>query len=176
MYMAGMRRVVVLAVVLAGSGAVASQSEPASDWDRLRFLEGKWVGEGSSELGKGSGSFTFEPDLRGKVLVRRNHSEYPATKDRPKYVHDDLMIVYSEPATHETRAFYCDTEGHIIHYGVSVSSEGRAVTLLSDRTDGGPRFRLGYVQIAPGHLSIKLEQAEADSFHTIVEGRVRKVP
>ena len=59
--------------------------------------------EGSREQGQGSGYFTFELDLQGKVLVRRNHSEYPATKDRPTYVHEDPMIVFFDTVAHYFR-------------------------------------------------------------------------
>jgi len=31
-----------------------------------------------SEAGRGGGYATFEEDLQNKVIVRRNHAEYPA--------------------------------------------------------------------------------------------------
>jgi hypothetical protein len=42
-----------------------SGNVPGDVW---RFMRGKWVGEGSSELGQGSGYFSFEPDLLGKSV------------------------------------------------------------------------------------------------------------
>jgi hypothetical protein len=158
---------------------VAAQQKAGPNWDAWQFMQGKWVGEGSSELGAGSGYFTFEPDLQNKAWVRRNYSKYPATKDRPMYVHEDLMIVYFDPITQQTRAFYYDTEGHEIHYTATWSADGNIITFLSDASETGPRFRLTYLKGSPGHMSLTLEMAKPDKpdeFHNIVQGKVRKLP
>ena len=63
-------------------------------WEKWAWLIGAWKGEGSGEPGQGGGTFSFTPDLDKKIIVRKSHSEYPATKDKPKIVHEDLMIVY----------------------------------------------------------------------------------
>ena len=170
---------VALLALITCSAVTWPQQKTALDRDPWQFLQGKWVGEGSSELGEGSGYFSFERDLQNKAWVRRNHSEYPATKDRPKYVHDDLMIVYFDPGAHQTRAFYCDTEQHIIYYTATVSTDGRTLTFLGDRQEGAPRFRLTYVRGEPGYMTVTLEMAQAskpENFERIVEGKVRKVP
>ncbi|HEX3557724.1 MAG TPA: hypothetical protein VHU19_00865 [Pyrinomonadaceae bacterium] len=147
--------------------------------DSLRFLLGKWAGEGGGEAGQGAGYFTFEEGLQGRVLVRKNHSEYPATKDRPAFTHDDLMVVYADPSTKQTRAFYTDSEGHVINYAVSVSGEGRSVVFLSDPHDAGPRYRLTYALTQPDGLALTFEVAPADHpdrFGKFIEGKVRKLP
>lgn len=143
----------------------------------LKFLEGKWVGEGSSEVGKGGGYATFEEDLQARVLVRRNHAEYPSTDGKPPYAHDDLMIVYVD-ASKGVRAFYTDNEGHVIQYSVSVSADGTTATFLSDVDGNSPRYRLTYTRTAPDKMTISLEMgqgADTTSFHRIVEGRMVKV-
>src|SRR5262249_8517971 len=153
--------------------------KPGPNWDAWQFLQGKWVGEGSSELGQGSGYFSFEPDLQNKVWIRRNHSEYPATKDRPTYVHEDLMVVYLNKPTDQDHAFYCDTERHIIQYTVPFSNVGRTLPFVGDRQESAPRYRLTYVRGEPGHMSVTLEMAQPakpDDFQKIVEGKVRKLP
>lgn len=167
----------LITLVLACSLATA-QSKTPPNWDTWKFMQGKWVGEGSSELGGGSGYFTFSPDLQNKAWIRRNVSEYPATKDRPKYVHEDIMIVYFDPGAQQTRAFYYDTEGHVIHYTATLSAGGKTITFLGDEAPNAPRFRLTYVIGDTGHMSVTLEMAEPgkpDEFHQIVEGKVRKV-
>ncbi|MDQ3744837.1 MAG: hypothetical protein M3444_10675 [Acidobacteriota bacterium] len=144
----------------------------------LRFLLGKWAGEGGGEAGQGSGYFTFEEGLQGKVLIRKNHSEYPATKDRPAFAHDDLMIVYAD-AANGPRAFYTDSEGHVINYALSVSEDGQSVTFLSDPRDPGPRYRLTYVLTGPDTLALTFEASppgQPDRFRKLIEGKVRKVP
>jgi hypothetical protein len=57
------------------------------------------------------GYFTFESGLNGKVLVRKNRADYPANKDRAAVFHEDLMIVFGDPATQQTRAFYTTVKG-----------------------------------------------------------------
>lgn len=168
----------VIAIVLACMYAFA-EDKPAPRWDAWQFLQGKWVGEGSSEMGNGTGYFTFEPDLQNKTWLRRNYSEYPATKDHAKYVHEDLMIVYFDRAAQQTRAFYVDTEGHAIQYTPTWSNDGNTLTFLSDATTTGPRFRLTYVKSSSDHMSLTLEVAQPDKpneFRKVVEGKVRKVP
>ena len=68
----------------------------ADDWGAIQYLVGNWTGEGGGVPGQGVGGFSFQPDLHGKILVRKSRAEYPATKDRPAFEHDDLMIVYRE--------------------------------------------------------------------------------
>lgn len=171
-------RVIGFLVLTFVAVAATAQAKMPSNWDAWQFMQGKWVGEGSSELGAGSGYFTFMPDLQNKAWMRRNVSEYPATKDRPKYVHEDIMIVYFEPALNQTRAFYYDTEGHVILYTATWSADGRTITFLSDPITTSPRFRLTYIRSDSDHMSLTLEMAQAgkpDEFQKIVEGRVRKV-
>lgn len=172
-------RVLLILLLVIASIAARAQQRSAPQWDAWQFLQGKWVGEGSSEAGEGSGYFTFEPDLQQKVWVRRNYSEYPATKTRPKYVHEDLMIVYFEEASRQTRAFYCDSEGHIIHYTATFSNDGSTLTFLSDPEEKNPRFRLTYVREGSQRMQLTLEVAQPDKpdeFRKIVEGKVRKLP
>lgn len=86
-------------------------------WADFRFLIGAWVSE--SKAGGGSGSFTLEQDLGGKVLVRRNVADLPAAEGRRAGKHEDLMIIYHEPGGKQFRASYFDNEGHVIQYSVA---------------------------------------------------------
>jgi hypothetical protein len=74
----------------------ASPANTPAGWGPVQYLMGDWIGEGGGAPGQGSGSFSFKPDLQGKILVRKNRAEYPATKDREAVVHDDLMVVYRD--------------------------------------------------------------------------------
>ena len=174
-----MKKIILVGlVVLFCQTTPSQQPAPNVNWDSLKFLLGKWVGEGGGEAGTGSGYFTFETGLNGKVLIRKNHAEYPATKDRPAFSHDDLMIVYADPATKRLRAFYTDTEGNVINYMVSVSSDGKSIVFLSDPQSAGPRFRLTYVVTQPDKMALTFEMAPADKpdqFKKFIEGKVWKV-
>jgi hypothetical protein len=76
-----MRWLPVLATILYSVTAVA-----ADDWGAIQFLVGRWTGAGSGAPGQGTGGFSFLPNLRGRVLVRKNFAEYPSTKDFARYI------------------------------------------------------------------------------------------
>jgi hypothetical protein len=148
-----------------------------SSWEPYRFLIGDWVGEGTGQPGQGSGEFSFRLDLRDKVLVRKNHAEYPATSGRPGLVHDDLMVVYRSDDEGPAKAIYFDNEGHVIHYTATVSNDHRTITFLSDASTSAPRFRLSYAREGEGKVRIQFEIAppgKPDAFKTYLEGSARR--
>ena len=112
-----------------GVATLLAQESRKTDlrWAPLAFLIGEWVGEGGGGPGQGTGEFSFQLDLGGAILIRRNVSDYPATKDKPAYSHTDLMIIDST-----LRANYFDDEGHTIHYTVEPSANGNGVQFLSE--------------------------------------------
>jgi hypothetical protein len=119
----------------------------------LNFLVGDWVGSGSGEPGQGAGSFSFAPDLQQHIVIRRAHSEYPASGNKPPIVHDDLLIVYSDQA----KAIYFDNEGHVIHYDITTDLQKKSATFLSTDPSPMPLFRLTYVQASDNKLTITFE-------------------
>ena len=156
-----------------------SSPKPGTSLEPVEFLLGKWVGEGSAETGQpGAGSVSFELQLQDQVMVRNNHSEYPAAKDHPAIVHDDLMIIYPDQVRHELRAFYTDNEGHVIQYTVTGNNNTSAV-FLGDAIAGQRRFRLTYKLIEPSRMTITFEMAppdKPDQFQKIIEGKLRRAP
>jgi hypothetical protein len=173
-----MKRIWFVLLALFLCQAVPAQQQTSNpNLASLKFLLGKWIGEGSAEAGTGSGYFTFETSLQDKALVRKNHSEYRAAKEGLLYVHDDLMIVYLDAATKQVRAFYTDSEGHVINYATSISRDGKRFVFLSDAQADGPRYRLTYTVTQPNAMSVTLEMAPADrpdQFEKTVEGKVRR--
>jgi hypothetical protein len=139
----------------------------------LDFLLGDWTGTGSGEPGRGSGSFSFKPDLQDQVLVRRAHSAYPASAGRPAIVHDDLLVVHSGGSA----AVYFDNEGHVIHYRVTADNAAKSATFVSVDPSPAPLFRLTYTQGAPGQLRVKFEIApsgQAADLKTYLDGVVTR--
>jgi hypothetical protein len=137
----------------------ASAQKAAGNLDPLKFLVGDWIGEGGGEPGQGTGGFSFREDLQGKILVRKNYSEYPATKDKPAYRHDDFMVVYYDDTSSSFRAVYFDNEGHHIEYRVQVAEDGKSCTMESAPSAGAPSYRLTYNAAEAGRLKIKFEIA-----------------
>ena len=90
------------------------RGQPVAAWGKLNWLIGNWAGEGSGQPGSGGGTFSFKPDLDRHVLVRKSHSEYPATGNKPEVIHNDLMIIYPESDGNLLKAIYFDNEGHTI--------------------------------------------------------------
>lgn len=167
------RKVLCVAALLLCSGVLAVSQNDKPNWDAWKIALGDWTGTGNGDPGKGSGGFSFKPDLQGSVLVRRSHSEYPATQGRPTTVHDDLMVVYTEQGC--TRAIYFDNEGHVINYTPSFSPDGKTLTLVSDSAPNTPTFRLTYAGAEPDVLRINFEIAQPGSsiFKSYVGGVVR---
>jgi hypothetical protein len=149
--------------------------DPDRRWDGFRFLVGEWVGEGSGSPGQGSGEFTFAFGLGRSILQRKSSASYPATKDRPGFTHEDLMVVYFE--RNAARAIYCDNEEHVIHYGVFCSAD--SVVFLSDPIPSAPRFRLTYARTGADRVTIAFEIAppgNPEAFSRYLQGSARRKP
>ena len=171
------RKLAVVASLFAAGAALWAQQKSAPNWDAWKFLQGKWVGDGYNEKTQGSGYASFELDLQNKVWVRRNHAEYPGANGAPAQVHDDLMIIYFDGSTNQTRAFYTDSEGHVIHYTASFSSDGKKLVFLGDRSRSGPQYRLTYDVLAPDRMTVELDMAPPaapDTWQKIVAGKIKK--
>ncbi len=149
----------------------------AIDWQAWKFLIGKWEGSHAGDPGAGSGTFTFGFDLDENILVRKSHTVFPDTKERPGYAHDDLIIVYQEYSG-ETRAIYFDNEQHVIHYTARVSPDGSTITLESSPVPGMPQFRFTYIKTGPGSVDARFEMTppgEPGAFFTYLEGPARRI-
>lgn len=146
-----MRWTLFCAVLLFAGQTMLAEPPATASLDSLNFLLGKRVGEGSAETGQaGAGFCSFAPDLQGKVLMRRNHAEYPASGSRPAIVHDDVMVIYPDKTRQQLRAFYTDNEGNIIHYSISAAADGKSAVFLGDAEPSARRYRLSYVITQPG--------------------------
>jgi hypothetical protein len=137
-----MRSFLTLAATLL-LAAPASAATP--DWSGLSWLFGRWVAVGGGAE-QGSGGFSFAPEAGGQVVVRRNRADYPAASGRAAAHHEDLMVIWR--AAGGPRADYWDSEGHLIHYALSLPAPGEAVFVSDD--PAGPRFRLSYRRTGAG--------------------------
>jgi len=149
---------------------LAQRAKQDPRWAPLAFLIGDWVGEGGGGPGQGTGEFSFHLDLGGAILIRKNVSHYPATKDKPAYSHTDLMIVDST-----MHASYFDDEGHTIHYVVEPSEDGKSVRFVSDAVAAQPRYRLTYRKTGDDQLAIRFEIAPPGrDFATYIDATARQ--
>lgn len=164
-----------VAGLLCSAWAVGPVQADEDSWADFRFLIGAWISEGKPA--DGSGSLTLEPDLGGKILVRRNAADLPAANGRPARKHEDLMVIYKEQGGKQFRASYFDNEGHIIQYSVSPLTDQKGLVFISNPAPSGPRFRLTYTRGEKDKVAIKFEIAppgKADGFKTYLEGTVRR--
>jgi hypothetical protein len=155
-----LRTIVILIVASLGlrpAGAQTAADKAANPgWKKLEFLLGRWTGtagEKDTPLGAGQGGFSFELELNGKIIVRRNQAAYDSG-DR----HEDLMVIYLDAPGDAPRAIYFDTEGHVIRYSLAFPAPN-SVTFLSDEHQPGPRYRLSY-RLNGGTLDGKFEVAQ----------------
>ena len=140
------------------------------------ILVGDWTGEGTGQPGNSLGTSSFQFDLQKQVLVRRNHSEYPASGGRPASIHDDLMVIYPG-TTEESRAIYFDNEGHVIEYAATWSAAGDTLTFLSKPTAGVPQFRLTYKKVDAQSMTVAFEMTppgQAGAFKPYVSGKLKR--
>jgi hypothetical protein len=138
--------VFILLCVSAPHARDASAAESADDvWKSLQFLTGTWEAktQGGSAHAAGSGSYTFQPELRNHILARHSYSEVCKGPADFNCEHGDLLYVYQEASGRPYKAIYFDNEGHVIHYEVSVPTAS-SVIFLSDPSRPGPQFRLSY--------------------------------
>jgi hypothetical protein len=142
----------------------------------LAPLLGHWTADPDPKSPGVTGWTRFDKEAQGNALVRINHAEYPATKDRPASSHDDVMILFSEGG--HLRADYVDNEGHVIHYAVSVDGASRVV-LVSDAAGPGPRFRLTYSWSTKDRLDLSFEIAPPgapEQFKPFIGARLSRAP
>jgi len=146
----------------------------STNWDAWRFLLGEWAGSGGGTPGQGGGDLSFQFDLQGQVLVRRNHVDFPATTDRPTFSHDDLTIIYPDAAG-STRAVYFDNEGHVIHYAVTMAAD--MIIMISEPDPSSPRFRTTYWKGENETAGTRFEIAppgKPEDFAIYIEGIVKR--
>jgi hypothetical protein len=172
------KAIAVTTALLFGFCQAPAQQAPAGNKldSKWSALAGEWAGEGTGNPGSGSGTSSFQFDLQKQVLVRRSHSEYPASGGRPATVHDDLMVIYPETGD-ESRAIYFDNEGHVIDYTATWSAAGDTLTFLSKPTTGAPQFRLIYKKVDAQTLTVAFEMAppgQAGAFKPYVSGQLKR--
>jgi len=164
-------------VVLLTLAAASAWAETPKALQPLQFLVGTWKAEGGGAPGQGSGSFAFIRSLQDRVLLRTNTAEYPAAEGQPASRHDDLMVLYVSD-TGDVRADYYDSEGHVIRYAATAVTE-RELTLVSEASSNGPRFRLSYKLGDGGALAGAFDVAppgKPDAFAPYLHWTARKAP
>jgi hypothetical protein len=139
-----MKTRIVLIVALLGIASINS-AQQNQKWEKFNWLLGAWKGEGSGKPGEGEGSFAFSLDLGGEVMIRRGHTDFPATKDTPAATHEDLMVIYLDAASGQAKAVYFDNEGHMISYAIAMVE--KSIVLTSEKNGNSPAFRLTYTPL-----------------------------
>ena len=164
-------------LLLAFSAAHAQQPRP-NQWKDFDFLLGQWTWTGGGQPGQAKGSSSFEPEMNGTVLLRKVHLDYPASKDRAAFSHDDFLYVYHDPADSSLRAIFFDNENHVIRYAVTVAPGGDSIQFLSDAAPSGTRARMTYTKLGAASATEKFELAppgKPEEFVTYVEFTAQKI-
>jgi len=148
----------VVAVAVGWSGVAGGAAAVPAPLLPLSFLLGTWeAGANTGPHGQGAGIFTFRQSVMDQLIIRDSWAEYPAGAGESGLAHADLMAIYATAAG-PPEAHYYDSEGHVIHYVVTVPHPGRAV-FVSDVAPGAPRFRLTYALGDDGTLAGEFEVA-----------------
>lgn len=169
-----LKRLVFLICVITFSNFY-SQQAVKNPLGAYNFLIGTWEGEGGGKPGEGTGIVTFEYGLDKKIIIRKNHNEYPANNGRPAFIHDDIMTFYME--NNLCRAIYFDNEGHVIYYTSSFTHDSASIILVSDINPGTPRFKFTYNKLGTDKMRMVFEVAptgKPEEYKKYVEGIVKK--
>jgi hypothetical protein len=146
----------------------AAQDTAKSPWQKLDFLLGKWTPVQGAPAAQGGS--TFDRELNGKIIVRRNYSQSDA-----RGRHDDLMVIYADTPGQAPSAIYFDSEGHVIHYMLTFPATD-AVIFQSAESEPGPHFRLSY-RLDQGLLDGRFEIAPPQGqYKTYLSWTLKKVP
>jgi len=132
------------------ANAAANAADEDKSWGELQFLKGTWGAaiDGKTE----SSSYTFAPELKGHVLVRRCATGCDNGPMGAGY--SDVLYIYQVAPGQPYRAIFFDTEGHVLQYAIATPAPNKAV-FLSDEAPG-PRFQLTY-QLVDGTMQGKFE-------------------
>ncbi len=149
-------------------------SQQKSTWDKWSWLTGMWTGSGIGQPGQIEGVFNFSPDLDQKIMVRKSHSEYPASGNKAKVIHDDLMIIYPDYSGDPVKAIYFDNEGHTINYTITYAD--KSIILTSGKMPNTPVFRLTYIKLEHEMVNTKFEiSQDGEKFSTYIEGKSKRI-
>jgi len=153
------RSIALISLIAAGSIGAQPAPQPSPDWKAWSPLFGTWTSDPSPD--GSTGSFTLTPELQGRILVRRNRAEYPETKNRPAFRHEDLMSIWQEAGV--VHAKYWDNEGHVISYLATADTASKTYVFVSDAATSRPRFRLTYRLATADAMSLAFEIAPPDT-------------
>jgi len=170
-----LQKLLITAILLVSCQLLFGQQKK-NPWEKWNFLIGEWVGEGNGQPGQGEGKFSFQKDLDGNILVRKNRTSFPEIANSKAFVHEDLLIVYPGSEVTPREAIYFDNEGHIIKYKISFIEN--SVILTSDLVAGTPRFRLSYVPVDSKTVKIDFEMAspqKPEEFKMYLSGKATKI-
>jgi hypothetical protein len=167
-----MKTKLILTIALLGFFCIClGQQKPV--WDKWDRLIGDWLGEGGGIPGQGGGIFSFKLDLDGKILVRKSHSEYPAAADKPRVIHNDLMIVYPDFSGNPAKAIYFDNEGHTINYAIAYAD--KTIVLTSEKNPPMPVFRLTYTLLDDETVNTEFAMSkDGEKFTIYIEGKSKR--
>jgi hypothetical protein len=149
----------------------------AVDWKAWEFLLGEWEGGHEGDPGQGYGKFSFSIELDKNILVRRSRTVFPTTSERQGYVHNDLLIVYTE-FSGAKRAIYFDNEEHTIHYEVKIAPDQNSIILESDPIPSAPQFRFTYIKTGDDTLDARFEMTppgQPGAWFIYLEGSSRRI-
>ena len=152
--------------------------DPDTTWGSWKFLVGEWAREENGQPDLPEVKFSFVPDLKGKVLIRRGNAEEPDTgRTRRPQEHGDIMIVYLTNSNHPSKAIYFDDKGRTINYSVSVMDNGNIV-FTSPAIDKSPRYRLTYMPLKSDMIRVKIESSppgKSAAFALAYEGNCLRI-
>jgi len=145
----------------------------------LDFLLGTWSAKTNATAGSAgaqvAGAYTFHRDLGGHALARTSSEDICKGPKDFDCAHHDQLTIFVNPNDGLLSALYLDSEGHVIHYAITMPAPHTAIFLSqSAPSQHMPVFRLMYHLEGDGPQAImsgKFQMAApgSDDFHSYLE-------
>jgi hypothetical protein len=157
-----------------------AQAAAADPFVPIRFLEGRWTGDASGKPGKGKVTREYAFELRGKILVAKNRSEYePRAGKSEGEVHEDWGVFTYDRRLKRLKLRQFHVEGFVNEYELSGASEGRTLEFTTTAIENIPRgwrAREAYRIVSPDEVVETFSLAEpGKDFDVYSETVLRRV-
>ena len=141
---------------LHAQGAGTKAADPLAP---RKFLTGDWVGSEGKGVVASKGRFSIKPDLAGKILLRRDQTQYVDSSGKS---HPLMILVAMAPREdgHSFQANYFDSDGHVLNFVSKRVVAGRSAEFISDPVADPMIFRLTYERTPKDELHISFERAD----------------
>lgn len=152
-----MKKFLAVLVVLMSGLLFAQTGQEKDPWELLRFLEGRWAGQGEGMSGHSELTQDYHFILNGQFLQMKTRAVFKPQEKNPKgEIHEDMGLFSYDRARKKfiMRGFY--VEGFVNRYVLGrVSEDGKTFIFETEDVENGPpgtKAKLEFKRMGAGEL------------------------